>query len=147
MKNMGDGRRVARVETEVQRLVAQYLITHLREEVPGIVTVARVKMPADLRLAKVYISVLNFDGKMLDVIKTLQSHAAEIQRFIADHLRMRYSPKVAFFEDDVTQKVLKVDGILRSLAAESGASESSLRAVPNSEETELNDDPDKDSDE
>jgi ribosome-binding factor A len=116
MKNMGDGRRISRVESEVQRIVSQYLITQLREEIPGIITVSRVKMPADLRLAKVYISILNPKEDMKGVLKKLQYHAADIQRFIGDSLRMRYCPKLAFFEDETTQKVLKVDEILRSLA-------------------------------
>jgi ribosome-binding factor A len=116
MKNMGDGRRVSRVESEIQRLVAQYIISKMRDEIPGIVTVARVKMPADLRLATVYVSVLNLEGKVEGVIKTLQNRAPDIQRFIGDSLRMRYCPKLTFFEDEMTQKVLKVEGILRDLA-------------------------------
>lgn len=112
---MGDNRRVSRVESEVQRLVAQYLIQHLREELPGIVTVTRIKMPADLRTANVYISILNFEGKFSEIIDFLQSRAYEIQRYIGDHLRMRYCPKLTFFEDEVTQKVLKVESIIRDL--------------------------------
>lgn len=125
MKNMGDGRRQARVEMEVQRMVAQYLITHLRGEVDGIVTVSQVKMPADLRTANVYVSVLNHTGKVSDLIKFIQRRAPEIQRFIGDNLKMRYCPKLTFFEDEMTEKVLKIESILKDIKQDSKSSDSS----------------------
>lgn len=125
MKNMGDGRRQARVEMEVQRIVAQYLITHLRGEVDGIVTVASVKMPADLRTANVYISVLNHEGKVSDLIKFIQRRAPEIQRFIGDNLKMRYCPKLTFFEDEMTEKVLKIESILKDIKKDPKISDTS----------------------
>ena len=115
MKNMGDGRRIARVEHEVLRLVAQYLITQMRDELPGIITVSSVKMPADLRAARVFVSILNFQGNFSEVLKTLQNRAPDIQKFISNHLRTRYCPKLTFFEDEVTAKVLKVESIIREL--------------------------------
>ncbi len=115
---MGDGRRVARVEQEVLRIVAQYIIAQMREELPGIITVSRVKMPADLRVAKVFVSILNFEGKFETVIKILQDRAPEIQRYISDHLRMRYCPKLTFMQDEVTEKVLRLESIIRDLKLE-----------------------------
>jgi len=140
MKDTGDGRRVARVESEVQRLVAQYLIEHMREKLPGLVTVSRVHMPADLRSARVYISVLTEDfiaktepvleisqeksaadiitiEETFDsVISDLQEVAVEIQKFIGQNLRMRYCPKLTFHEDEVTKKVLKIEEIMREIS-------------------------------
>jgi len=120
--------------------VAQYLIAQMRDELPGIVTVSRVKMPADLRAAKVFVSVLNFEGQFSEVIETLQRRAPEIQRFISDHLRTRYCPKLTFMEDDVTQKVLKVESILRDIANEPGHAalkpNSKISLVPDSEESD-----------
>jgi ribosome-binding factor A len=119
MKNMGDGRRVARVESEVLRLVAQYIIVHMRDELPGIVTVSRVKMPADLRTAKVFVSIINFEGKFSEVTDTLQARASDMQRFINDNLRMRYCPRLTFMEDEVTQKVLRIESIIQEIAKDS----------------------------
>lgn len=119
MKNMGDGRRVAKVEMEVQRVVAQYLLGPLRGTFSGLVTVTKVQMPADLRTAKIYISVLNPEGKVSDVIETLQESAADIQHEINAKLRMRYCPKLTFFEDQSLEKVLKVEGLLKEIADQS----------------------------
>ena len=118
MKNMGDGRRLARVELEVQRIVAQYLNNHLKGEIDGILTVTQVKMPADLRGARVYVSALNYKGEIPKLIKELQSWAPEIQRYLGDNLKMRYCPKITFFQDDMTEKVLKIEGILKDISAQ-----------------------------
>lgn len=129
MKQSGDGRRVAKVEAEILRLVADYLIRHGRGELPGIVSVAQVKMPADFRAAKVYVSVLGADIPNEKVIAKLQSWASEIQRHIGANLHMRYCPKLTFYSDDMTEKILKVEGILQDLALQKNTKSSESPAV------------------
>ncbi|MFM6929224.1 MAG: 30S ribosome-binding factor RbfA [Bdellovibrio sp.] len=121
MKNMGDGRRVARVEREIQGTIAQFLIRGFRSPLPGLVTVASVKMPADLRAAKVYVSVLGDEKTQEETIDLLQERAFEIQNFIGKELKMRYCPKLTFYIDHATEQVLKVERILSDLEAERNA--------------------------
>lgn len=121
MKNMGDGRRVARVEREIQATVAQFLIRGFKTPLPGLVTVARVIMPADLRAAKVYISVLGSDEQKSETLETLKERAFEIQNFIGKELKMRYCPKLTFYIDEATEQVLKVERILHELEIERAA--------------------------
>lgn len=118
MKNMGDGRRVARVEREVQATIAQFLIRGFKIPLPGLVTVAVVKMTGDLRSAKVYISVLGSDDQKEQALELLQERAFEIQNFIGKELKMRYCPKLTFFADHTTDQVLKVEKILHELEEE-----------------------------
>lgn len=118
MKNMGDGRRVARVEREIQATIAQFLLRGFKTPLPGLVTVANVKMPADLRAAKVYISVLGSEDQQDEVIEILQERAFEIQNYIGKELKMRYCPKLTFYSDHTTEQVLKVERILQDLEAE-----------------------------
>lgn len=115
---MGDGRRVARVEKEVQSVIAQYLISGFRQRLPGLVTVAAVRMPGDLRSARVYVSVLGEDKLKDQVVEILQASAAEIQRYIGDQLRMRYCPKLTFYPDHTTEQVLKIEKIIHELEVE-----------------------------
>ncbi|WP_295903887.1 30S ribosome-binding factor RbfA [uncultured Bdellovibrio sp.] len=118
MKNMGDGRRVARVEREIQATIAQFLIRGFKTPLPGLVTVSQVKMPADLRAAKVYISVLGSDAQQEEALELLQERAFEIQNFIGKELKMRYCPKLTFYPDHTTEQVLKVERILHELEEE-----------------------------
>lgn len=118
MKNMGDGRRVARVEREVQATIAQFLIRGFKTPLPGLVTVANVKMPGDLRSAKVYVSVLGSDAQKEEALDLLQERAFEIQNYIGKELKMRYCPKLSFYPDHATDQVLKVEKILQELEEE-----------------------------
>ena len=121
MKNMGDGRRVSRVEKEVQMTIAQFLINGFKTRLPGLVTVAQVRMPADLRSAKVYVSVLGADDQKDEVIDILQERAFEIQNYIGKELKMRYCPKLTFYPDHATEQVLKIEKILHDMNPSSKA--------------------------
>jgi ribosome-binding factor A len=126
MKKDGDGgRRVARVEREVQQTIAQFLISGFKLPLPGIVTVARVLMPGDLRTAKVFVSVIGEPNQLDKVVELLQGRAFEIQNYLGKELKMRYCPKLAFFADFETQQILKVDRILQDLEAERSKSKKS----------------------
>jgi len=134
MKNMGDGRRVARVEREVQSVISTFIIQRMQSELPGLITVARVQIPADLRIAKVYVSLLQTHlveealsveitsersqvaGKKIDdltrSIQILQRWAPDIQNEIGHKLKMKYLPKITFYPDESTEKILKIEKIL-----------------------------------
>jgi ribosome-binding factor A len=118
MKKDGDGRRVARVEREVQQTIAQFLISGFKLPLPGLVTVARVQMPGDLRTAKVYISVLGEPDHLQEAVKLLQERAFEVQNYLSRELKMRYCPKLSFLPDANTAQILKVERILADLEEE-----------------------------
>ena len=115
-KEQGDGgRRIARAEQEIQKTIAQFLVSGFSHRLSGLVTISKVTMPADLRAAKVYVSVLGTEEERKNTLDILQKRAFEIQKFIGDQLRMRFCPKLTFFADDTTEHVLKVDRILHEL--------------------------------
>ncbi|WP_409477571.1 30S ribosome-binding factor RbfA [Pseudobdellovibrio sp. HCB154] len=134
MKNMGDGRRVARVEREVQSVISTFIISRLQRELPGLITVARVQIPADLRQARVYVSLLQTNvedlqsatqGKVLaEAVKILQSWAPEIQDEIGNKLNMKYLPKLTFFADESTEKILRVEKIISEISKNPSKAES-----------------------
>ncbi len=75
-------------------------------------------MPADLRAAKVYVSVLGSEEQQNEAVELLQERAFEIQNYIGKELKMRYCPKLTFYPDHTTEQVLKVDRILHELEEE-----------------------------
>jgi ribosome-binding factor A len=118
MKNMGDGRRKARVEKEVQEVVSGFIIRQLRHDLPGVVTVTRVQMPADFRAAQIFVSYFSAgkDDVSTDPAEVLQSWATDIQNEIAHVMKMRYCPKLTFYNDETTEKILKIEKILSDIS-------------------------------
>lgn len=138
VKSAGDGRRVARMEKEVQQAVASFLISGFRSEFGALITVTSVRMPADLRMARVYVSILlpdlleaaevnnsklaksNRAKKMEMIIDELQDAAPDFQHYLAAQMKARYCPKLEFFQDESTEHVIKVERILRDLHEQDG---------------------------
>ncbi len=117
MKNTGDGRRKVRVEKEVQELISAFIIRQLRHDLPGVVTVTKVIMPADFRTAQVFVTYFsNEESSTLDVAEVLQSWAYDIQNEIGHVLKMRYCPKLQFRNDEATSKILKIEKILSDIS-------------------------------
>jgi ribosome-binding factor A len=119
MKNMGDGRRKTRVEKEVQNVVSNFIIHHMKSDIPGLVTVSRVQMPADFRNAEVFVTYYDptqAENSKFDVVDVLNSWASDIQDEIASQLKMRYCPKVRFTYDQTTEHILKIENILSNLS-------------------------------
>ncbi|HWU45077.1 MAG TPA: 30S ribosome-binding factor RbfA, partial [Bdellovibrio sp.] len=129
---------VARVEREIQATIAQFLIRGFKTPLPGLVTVAQVRMPADLRTAKVYISVLGSEKDQSAALEILQERAFEVQNFIGKELKMRYCPKLSFFVDHTTDQVLKVDRILHEIETERKSKETSATEDSENESDESN---------
>lgn len=115
---MGDGRRKARVEKEVQEVISAFIIRQLRHDLPGVVTVTRVQMPADFRTANVHISYFagTDDQSEIDAAEVLQSWAVDIQNEIGHTMKMRYCPKLTFFNDETTEKILKIEKIIEEIS-------------------------------
>lgn len=120
MKNMGDGRRKARVEKEVQEVVSAFIIRQLRHDLPGVVTVTRVQMPADFRHAQIYVTYFapsTDDNKVeIDAAEILQSWASDIQDEIGHVMKMRYCPKLTFYNDETTEKILKIEKLISEIS-------------------------------
>lgn len=126
MKNMNDGRRVARVEREVQSVISTFIIQRMQRDLPGLITVTRVQIPADLRQARVFVSMLqanveelkNYtDSKDLKVaVGILQDWAVDIQEEIGKKLDMKYLPKLTFFPDESTDKILKIEKLISEMS-------------------------------
>ncbi len=127
MKNMGDGRRKARVEKEVQEVVSGFIIRQLRHDLPGVVTVTRVQMPADFRHAQIFVTYFapandvkgapdTDDKKEVDAAEVLQSWAGDIQDEIAHIMKMRYCPKLTFYNDETTEKILKIEKLISEIS-------------------------------
>ncbi|MBX3042017.1 MAG: 30S ribosome-binding factor RbfA [Bdellovibrionaceae bacterium] len=119
MAKSGDARRVPMVEREVQQAIARFVGRDLKDEVPGLLTITQVKMPADLRSARVSVSLFVTEGDeaeiMKDVLKTLKAWAPEIQAHLNHELKMRYVPKLSFEADQSMAKTLQIENLLRDI--------------------------------
>ena len=105
-----------------RRKVAQALLRELsallrqgkiKDPEIGFVTFTQVQMTADLKLAKIYYSVLLDDPQK--VHKALLRATKYIRSQIAKELRLKYTPELSFFLDDSMQRAERIEVILKDL--------------------------------
>jgi ribosome-binding factor A len=78
-----------------------------------VVTVPRVKMSPDLKLASVYVMPLG--GKAAtDVIAALDRHKKYLRTEIAHRINLKFAPEIRFKIDDSFDNVAKIDALLNS---------------------------------
>ena len=78
-----------------------------------VVTVPRVKMSPDLKLATLFVMPLG--GKDADaVIKALDRHRAFLRGEIARKVNLKFAPDIRFKVDDSFDNAAKIDALLNS---------------------------------
>jgi ribosome-binding factor A len=78
-----------------------------------VVTVPRVKMSPDLKLASVYVMPLG--GKNTsEVIAALDRHKKYLRTEIAHRINLKFAPEIRFKIDDSFDNVAKIDALLNS---------------------------------
>ena len=108
------------LKTEISNIIQ----TRIKDPLVGFVTVTDVVLSEDLRLAKVYISVLGDETQMENSLKGLQRARAFIQKELGSRIRLRYLPVLAFYLDESLAYGANIDRILRDLRLDESLTES-----------------------
>lgn len=105
------------VQKKVAKLVQQELgeyFSHVKNYVPGaFTTISVVRVPADLSLAKVYVSVLP-DSRLQEVAEVLNENAWEIRLGLAQRIKNKVKkiPELRFFADDSFKEAERINQML-----------------------------------
>lgn len=110
---MEKSRRLQRAEKEIREVISTYLMQNQSGSSQGIVSLTQVMVSPDLRNVKAYVCVLGQDEVDEETLETLQSHAPEIQRLFNSKFRMKYCPKIRFFNDEGVKMMAKLDKIVK----------------------------------
>jgi ribosome-binding factor A len=78
-----------------------------------VVTVSRVTMSPDLKLATVYVMPLGGKDET-EVLRALDRHKKFLRGEIAHHVNLKFAPEVRFRIDDSFDNVARIDALLNS---------------------------------
>jgi len=107
-------RRTDRVEHLIKEEISQIILFRMSEFNLGFVTITNVKMSPDLKLAKIYISVLERERREL-VLEKIRSESKMIRYELASRIRIKFVPELKFFIDDTIDYVEKIDGLIKKI--------------------------------
>ena len=106
------GDRMRRVDEAIREVLSDALGTDLKDPRIGFVTVTDVKTSADLRHARVYVTVLGGQDERKASLAGLQSAHGVLQRRVNRELRMKRTPTLEFHYDDTTDRAMRVEQLL-----------------------------------
>jgi ribosome-binding factor A len=107
--------RTERVASVIKEEVGMMLITEFRDPSYGLITVTDVHMTPDLRIAKIYVSIMGPATTKERTMEMLEERKPQIRSFIGSHLRLKFTPSVQFYIDETLDRVEKIDSIIRKI--------------------------------
>jgi ribosome-binding factor A len=111
-----------RVDEAIRQVVGDAVAGELKDPRVGFVTVTDVKTSADLRHARVYVSVLGARGgasaqpEREATLQGLRSAHGFLQTRVARELRLKRTPTLEFVYDDTTDRAMRVDALIDEIA-------------------------------
>jgi ribosome-binding factor A len=110
-----------RVDEAIRQVIGDAVAGNLKDPRVGFVTVTDVRTSADLRHARVYVSVLGDGGgpsqpeQREDTLAGLRSAHGFLQGRIAAELRLKRTPTLEFVYDDTTDRALRVEALIEEI--------------------------------
>jgi ribosome-binding factor A len=108
-------RRVQKVAEAIREIVSMAILAELKDPRIQDVTVTYVEVSADLRYAKVHISVMGEPTRQNLTLRGLQSAAGFLQAKLARELGLRYTPKLTFLLDQGVKHSIEIAKILKEV--------------------------------
>ena len=115
---MMEGKRSEKVADLIRKEVSQMLVKTVKDPRIGFVTITRVMVTEDCRLAKVYFSVAGTPEEKKQSMQGLDSAKGYIQRELGRRISLRYTPKIMFQFDPSIEYAIHIEEIFHQLQKE-----------------------------
>jgi ribosome-binding factor A len=113
--------RPERVGQQIQAALAELLSRgRLRDPRIGFITITGVKVSPDLRMARVFYSMLGPPEAREETQRGLDAARGFVRREVASQLQLRFSPEIQFIFDESIGEGDKIDRLLREVKAKEG---------------------------
>ena len=112
--------RADRVSGLIQETLSDLLNKSIHDPRLQRATITKVKMSADLKLARIYFAIYGDDQKSEDAARGFESARGFIKRTLAPKLGLRYMPDLKFFYDDSFEYGSHIDRLLEKITTDNG---------------------------
>jgi len=107
--------RVDKVAEAVRQEVSIIIHDKLKDPRLGFVTITRVEMAPDLRLARVFFSVLGKDEEHKKTKQALDSSLGFIRKLVSERINLKFAPEILFKEDRSTEYSVRIEEVLNEI--------------------------------
>ena len=137
-----NSRRAERAAEAIRETVSLTVLFGLRDPRVKNVTVLGAEVTADLRAAKIFVTIMGDAKAQSLAMHGLNSAKGFIQAKVADRLQTKYTPVISFVLDPSVKKSIEVSRMLQAVLPGNSAADSNDETAP----APLNNDADDDAD-
>jgi ribosome-binding factor A len=120
---MSDKKRLNRYADLIKRSVGNIIETKLEDPHKGFITLTRVKVSPDLKIATIYYTVLG-DQEQRDMSKmVLKRSTGFIRNELKPYITSRWLPELRFFYDDSQDNADRINQLLKQIEHDTRNSE------------------------
>ena len=112
-----------RVNKAVREVVSAHIAEDLKDPRIGFVTVTGVETSADLRSARVFVSVLGDQAERDDALAGLGSASGFLQQRVGEELHMKRTPTLTFVHDDSIDTGMRISELISEVGPREDARE------------------------
>ena len=115
-----EGKRSEKVADLIQKEISQMLVKSIKDPRIGFVTITKVSVSDDFRLAKVYFSVAGTVKERERSMKGLDSAKGYVRKELGRRIRLRYTPEIMFQFDPSIEYAIHMEELIQSIHGEKG---------------------------
>ena len=108
-------KRSERMSDEIRSILGGIFISEIQIQDSGLLTVSKVEVTSDLRLAKVFISLLSSKKSPEEVIDYLKHNGKLIRYHLGNKLNAKFVPELRFYYDDSLKRAEKIGTLLNKI--------------------------------
>jgi ribosome-binding factor A len=116
-------KRADKVGDLIRKEISEILVSDLKDPRIGFVTITKVAVSDDLRVARVYYSVFGGDDQKEESYQGLESAKGYIKRELGRRVRLKYIPEISFLFDDSLEYGEHIEELLRRVKHSDGEQE------------------------
>ncbi|MBI2618706.1 MAG: 30S ribosome-binding factor RbfA [Ignavibacteriales bacterium] len=116
--------RTEKVASLIKEEVGTIFQRHFGMEEYGFMTVTDVRMSADLKIAKIYVSVFGDAARKEKSLVQLEEQKSFIRSTLGHNIRLKFTPTLVFFLDESLDRAMNIENIINKIHRESDSTES-----------------------
>lgn len=107
--------RTERVASLIKKEVGELCAKEFRDSQLGFITITDVHVSADLRTAKIYVSILGNHDVKERTMAMLEEKKAFIRVFLGSHVRLKFTPSLQFYLDETLDRVDRIEQLIKQI--------------------------------
>jgi len=113
-------KRVRKLEIAIQKEFSEILRREIKDPRINFVTVTKVKVSEDLKIANIYVSVYGSEEEKEQSMKGLKSAKGYIRSLFGKRFNLRFIPDIRFFFDKSIEEGIRITKLISEIREKEG---------------------------